>query len=123
MRELRGELSGGGESFEFGESPRRAVEFEVRVFELYVALGQLRCGFADALFEQLVLRLALGGHLAQSREHSVELARERADLVARSFGGLRREVAAAHAPHRAEQTLDGPVDEVSEEKKDAERDE
>ena len=124
VRELRGELARGGEAFEFREASGRLVEFEVGLFELLVALGQLRRGLADAPLQHAALRLALGRHLAQPREHPVELARERAHLVvARGVGRLSLKVAAAHVLHRAEEALDGAVEEVPEEEEDAERDE
>ena len=123
VRELRGGLSRGRESLRLRQPSRRLVEFEISLFELDVAVFERGRRLAHAAFEELILRVALGRHLAQAREHTVEAARETAYLVlgdARRFG---REVARAGALHRAEHALDGAVDEVAEEYEQPRRDE
>src|SRR5438552_999861 len=90
MCKLRRELSRGSESLELGQLPLHFKQPQVCLFELLLAVGNLRSGFVHAVLEPPLLDVELLGHLAYSAEHSIESRSEKTDLIGRGrldFGG------------------------------------
>src|SRR5262249_30424936 len=105
VSELRRQLAGGGEAFELSQLALHLEQLQVRVFELFFALGNLGRGLFDAVGEYALFEVQLLGHLPYATEHAVEARGEQADLVRRLRRDFGRQVARLGLRHRQQQAI------------------
>ena len=116
------ELTGGCQSFELGQQPLHFKQTKVCVFKLTGAIGNLRGGFVNPVFEPSLLDIQLFGHLPYAAQHSIESGGEESDFVGRGLCNLDSQVACFGPGHRQQQAVDRFVHQMAEQKIGDQRD-